>query len=67
MMTLVAAPAVADAIRAYVAELAAEDVPLTAEVTVACVLADIARLAGVPLPAPVAAALVAEVTPTGGR
>ena len=63
MLTLVAAPAVAETIRAYVAELAADDIPLTAELTVAAVLCDLARLAGVPTPAAVAAALSAEVTP----
>jgi len=63
VLTLVAAPAVADAIRAFVAELAADDIPLDAPLSVAAVLCDLCRLAGLPVPAPVVAALSAEVTP----
>jgi len=40
----------------------ADDVPLTAEVCISSVLTDLCRLLGVPTPAPVAAALSAEVT-----
>jgi len=63
MLTMPAAPAMGAAIADYLAELAADDVPLTAGITVAAVVADICRLAGLPVPAPVAAALSAEVTP----
>ena len=56
--------AVGATVSAYLAELDAEGIPLHAEVTIAAVLADVLRLAGLPVPAAaLAAALVGEVTP----
>ena len=72
-MQTMTAPPVDDAIRAYVAELAGEDIPLTAELSVASVLADLCRWGGVPVPAAVAEAVaavestVAWPTATPGR
>lgn len=63
MLTLVAAPAVGQAVADYIRELEAEGIGLAEPLTVAAVLADLCRLAGVPVPPAVAAALVAEVTP----
>jgi len=63
-LTATAAPAVGATVSAYLAELDAEGIPLHAEVSIAAVLADLLRLAGLPVPAAaLAAALVAEVTP----
>ena len=56
MMT-VTTPDLAGALAAYLAELAAEGIALDEPLAVACVIADLCRLAALPLPAAVAAVL----------
>jgi len=63
VLTMPAAPAVGAAIADYLRELDADDIPLDAPLSVAAVLCDLCRLVGLPVPAPVAAALSAKVTP----
>jgi len=67
MLTMPAALAVGAAIADYLRELAADDIPLDAPLSVAAVLCDLCRLLGVPPPAPVAAVLGERALPTGGR
>ena len=66
-MVTMTTPDLRAAIAGYLAELAAESIPLDAPLAVACVIADLCRLAALPLPAEVAAVLGEWPLPTGGR
>ena len=72
-MLTMTSPDLRAAIADYLRELADESIPLDAPLAVACVIADICRLAALPLPAEVAAVLgewalpTPAASPTGGR